>query len=1173
MHKGKIKENLKAMLKTLSEAYDPADITTGAVTGSESAFLVKDRNLNHVNEVSALIEGSTNLNDNVRSVIEIGGETARYVTGFGGRDRSAIQISMNSNCSAGTGSFLEEQVSRLNLAIEDYSIYAAKSTHIPRIAGRCSVFAKTDIIHHQQEGVSVEDILQGLAYALVRNYRGAIIKKLPLERPILMAGGVAYNRAIVGALKDVLKLHEDELVVPEECGTTAAIGAAIVAKEKGLKLDFTRVWNLPDNPDGYAARHDRDVGLPELGRFGYGDGKGKHVCTSLGAGGERKGCYLGVDVGSTSTNLVLIDENNDVIGYRYLKTLGDPVKAVITGLLDLEEEFGDRVTVSGAGTTGSGRYMIAGLIGADVIKDEITAQARAAVAIDTSVDTVFEIGGQDSKYICLNDGRVVDFQMNKICAAGTGSFIEEQSKKFDIPLDTFGDIALRGIRPVNLGERCTVFIETSIAAQLSAGTGIEDIASGLCYSIAKNYLNRVVGQKKIGDRIFLQGGIAHNQGVVNAFRALTGKEIIVPPFFSVTGAYGAAILAKEEVGSAKTGFKGFKIDGSALPAENPEDPVGDRGGRSEFDETVNAVIFEGYDGAIDEDKKTIGIPRALFTYGMYPMFNAFFRELGYNVILSDPTGEETVRLGQEYSLDETCYPVKLINGHVAELVEKKVDYIFFPDLYTVLHPGSHTRQDFGCPYMQLAFKMVNRAMELDKKGIKLLSPTIGFSLGEEFMKNSFMALGRQLERSPEETAAALRKGMKAFHDFESRVEASGREIVKDLKPDEKAFVLISKTYGVADPALHLGIPDRLKEMGYKALTFYNLPESDIAKEHPNMYWPFGQHILEAAQIVRHHPNLYAIFLTHHGCGPDTVLSHYFRELMNGKPYLNIEVDEHSSSVGVITRLEAFVNSINTIPAETAEDMEAYPCRVTHADAHIKTDLADIPEDARVYIPNLHPYSLFLCEFLRMSGISGELLPETSSRTIDAGRRHTVTNEYFSMAALAGDVLSIPGIGDPSLNPKFLLVPQSEGAEVDGQYNRFMRTVLDAEGLSGVDVIAPFLEDLLYEDTEFLNAIFLILVAGDIVRNAPCGSGDRYVKVISKMIRSNRLNIESLKSVSREIASEHKAKRFKKTVFAIGEPLILFNDFLNNLGVTQLGVSLLSLSLSPFYPSEYLGFVI
>jgi len=1144
LHKGKIKETAKNMLSTLSKHYDPALIVYGAVTGSETKQLVQEQGIHHVNEVSALIEGSICIHDAVRSVIEIGGETARYITGFYKQDKSRLEISMNSNCSAGTGSFLEEQVSRLNLAIEDYSVYAARGTNIPRIAGRCSVFAKTDIIHHQQEGVPVEDILLGLAYALVRNYRAAVMKKLPLQKPIFFAGGVARNDAIVHALSDILNLSDGDLIVSDLGSTTAAIGAAVIAKKTNSILRFEKLERILQeegevrHPDGF------NLTLPCLYQYGLDDYHNKHTCKPLDPGIGTIDCFLGIDVGSTSTNLVLINEHQEIIACQYLKTLGDPVQAVIIGLGDLGNKYDDRVRIVGVGTTGSGRYMIARLTGADSIKDEITAQARAAVAIDDSIDTVFEIGGQDSKYINLKNGVVTDFQMNKICAAGTGSFIEEQSRKFDIPIKKFGEYALSSQNPIYLGERCTVFVGSSIAAHLEDGSSIEDIISGLCYSVVKNYLNRVVGQKEIGDRIFLQGGIAYNQGVVNAFRSLTEKEVIIPPFFSVTGAYGAAILAKEEIGSKKTTFKGFFPD-KQIQIQEEKVTTQLHESEPEYDAMVRDLFFEGYDGTRDPGRETIGIPRALFTYGMYPMFHAFFRELGYNVILSDPTSEQTVWLGQDYSLDETCYPIKLINGHVAELVEKNVDYIFFPNLYTVVHPKSHTRRDFGCPYMQLAFKLVNRAMELDKKGITVLAPTIGFSLGEEFMRNSFMNLGKQLKRTPDETERALNLGMKTFHEFETRVEEKGKEAIKNIRPDEKAFVLISKTYGVADPVLNMGIPGRLKKMGYKVLTFYNLPPCTITQNHPNMFWPFGQHILKAAQVVKQHPNLYAIYLSHHGCGPDTVLTHYFREIMEDKPYLNIEVDEHSSDVGVITRLEAFINSLTHIPSEKAGDMESYPALVPDKKIRITTDCANFSKQTYYYIPDLYPYSRLFCEFLKKEGITSKLFSPTSETSIDYGRKHTITNEYFSMTALIGDALQIPDIRENNRIPKVLFIPQSEGAEVEGQYNRVLRTILDEEGLSFIGIKAPYIEDIIYQDRKYYHWVFLLSLAGDIIRLAPLSERVRYLTRMKGIIQRDELNVKALEIIAREISGILQSASFAKTIFAIGEPLILYNDMLQN----------------------------
>ncbi len=1140
-HKGSVRDTLKNEIQKLYLVCAADEISFGAVTGSAGKRLCEDGVISLVNEVAAIVEGGLAISGNVGSIIEIGGQSAKYITDFSEDDKSRIKVAMNDSCSAGTGSFIEEQASRLRLELEDFAGHAARGRTVPRIAGRCSVFAKTDITHHQQEGVPVEDILLGLSHAMVRNYRGAVMGKLPRKKPLLFAGGVARNQAIINAFKAELKLDDSDLIVSELAYVSGALGAAVLAVGNGLRLDMTCLLELLDAADEFLLEDGGGEALPCLVGFGNNDSSGKHQCMPFQADGSAAAYWLGIDVGSTSTNLVLSDKDARVVWFKYLRTLGDPVTAVKDGLHQMRAELGEGIRIMGVGTTGSGRHLIGRLVGADVVKDEITCQAKAATAMDASVDTVFEIGGQDSKYICLEDGAVKDFRMNKVCAAGTGSFIEEQAQKFAIPIDDFGDLALAGLDPTHLGERCTVFMETSMAAHLGRGAAMEDIAAGLCYAVVKNYLNRVVGQQPIGHRIFLQGGVAYNQGIINAFRSLTGKDVQVAPFFSVTGAYGVSIIAREDMTDGCTKFKGFDPDFDDAAIQGPG--ISASKNMDVFNRQMEDIVFHGYEGKIDPARKTVGIPRALFTYGMFSMFETVFKELGFNVILSDPTNDETIRLGQEYSLAEACYPIKLINGHVAELIRKKVDFIFFPDLYTVDHPGSQTRQNYGCAYMQLAFKVVNQAMDLKGKGIELLAPTIAFNLGKEFMMKSFADLGKQLGKTQAETMAAFGKGMVAMHAFEERLAARGRDVLGAIGPDEKAFVLISKIYGVADPVLNMGIPGKLMDMGYRVLGFYDLPEGDMAAEHPNMYWPFGQHILEPAGFIKAHPKPYAILLTHHGCGPDAGLVQYFDELMDGKPYLNIEVDEHSSDVGVITRLEAFVNSLGRQPLKQAEKPEVYADAIEHLQVNIKTDMAGINPDQPIYLPYFYPYSAIFEKLLVSGGINAIALPQTDRRSIELGRQHTRTNEYFSLTALLGDVLrQVEKIKGQAAGAA-VLIPQTEGAEIDGQMSRFIRAKLDEQGYRGVDILSPFVEDALGRPEDEMLLIFMGLLAGDLVMYAPAENRGKYLEAVIDLIGEGSLGIATLTELARQICRENESGGRK--ILAIGEPLILFNDILND----------------------------
>ncbi|HML59485.1 MAG TPA: acyl-CoA dehydratase activase [Solidesulfovibrio sp.] len=1142
-HKGRIAQTLRALLEVGARHCGAQDVALGAVTGSGAALLAGVGLPQTVNEVAALVEGGVRLVPQAGAIVEIGGQTAKYATGFTATEKSRVEVSINSNCASGTGAFLEDQVARLGLSIEDFSTRARQGASVPRIAGRCSVFAKTDITHHQQEGVPVADILRGLAHAVVRNYRGAVMRKLPVRLPILFAGGVSRNEAIIEAFRAILGLPAQEFVTHEHAAMAVAVGAALLARERGLAIALPALFAATDAPCMPASFDQDSSDLPPLAGFGRDDAAGKHDLPGRGGFPDSPVCFLGIDVGSTSTNLVLTDTANRIMAYQYLRTAGDPVGAVRAGLGALARTVGRAVTVAGVAVTGSGRSLIGRLVGADVVRDEITAQARAAVAIDPAVDTIFEIGGQDSKFISLTDGVITDFQMNKVCAAGTGSFLEEQAAKLGISLEDFGPMALAAPGPVPLGERCTVFMETAVAARLARGASRPDIAAGLCYSIVQNYLNRVVGQRRVGQKIFLQGGLGHNQGVVNAFRAVTGAHITVPPFFSVTGAYGAAILAREEMTSrpARTRFRGFDLK------ENPDTAVvaaceSNAGSQARFDRRLGELLFAGCDDAPDPAQKTVGIPRALFGFGMYPMFAPFFKELGLNVLLSRPTSEETVRLAQEYALDETCYPVKLVNGHVADLIARKVDYVFFPDLFTVRHESSRARRNYGCAYMQIAFRLVRQAMDLKGRGIGLLAPTIAHSLGPQFMRDSFMQIGRQLGASDQAAGLALARAMESYRAFEVRRGEHARETLASLDAGKKTFVLVSKIYGVADQALHMGIPGRLMDMGYAVIPFAYLPKTDIFAQHPNMYWPFGQHILEAARLVKRHPGLYAIFLTHHGCGPDTVLSHYFREIMGEKPYLAVEVDEHASNVGVATRVEAFVRSLErTAPRSDgrigAVDVPDEPT------PPLVARLSLLAPETTVYLPHMPPYADLIRERLAAEGRDARLLRPTSRASVDMGRRHTVTNEYYSMAALLGDVLASLGQNGAAGGKRAVVVPQNEGAEVDGQYARFLRAKLDAAGLGDVAVVSPFLEDLAEATDADVRMLFLCLLFGDVVLAAPRTDRARVLAQATRLLREGRESAETLAALARSVRHGVPSGNGSKTLFALGEPLVLYNDAL------------------------------
>lgn len=1031
------------------------------VTGDNAGSLLERCPvLSELGEIPAIVEGVHRLVPQAGSIIEIGSQGARFITEVQSR---TPQFAANEHCAGGTGSFFEDQMSRVGCKLEDYSALVEQAQSIPRLSGRCAVFAKTDIIHRQQEGVSTPDILLGLCYAMIRNYKATIVRRLPVCKPVVFCGGVTCNTGVIRAIREVFGLTEEELIVPEEARFEAAIGAACKAEGAFTLAQLDALLN------NAMTAHSTTTGLPRLELLPGTDLSEPKATGVL----PEKGCALGIDIGSTSTDLVLVGADGELVDFQYLRTAGDPEGAVRKGLASIRQRFGD-IRFTAVGVTGSGRERVGKRIGADAVRDEITAQAKGAAHWVPEVDTVFEIGGQDSKYISLKNGEVVDFQMNKICAAGTGSFVEEQAARMGIPLAEFGPLALSAEHPAALGERCTVFIETAIASAAAEGVPQADIAAGLCHAIVQNYLHKVVGSKPVGQHIVLQGGVDYNPGIVAAFQSAYGDRIQVSPVFSISGAYGAALLAQEAVGDTPSQFVGF--DSPARTAEDSRSAEIQK--NIDFYKQADKLLLEGYTGKRDPRKKTVGVPFALMIHKFFPMANAFFTSLGFNVVLTDPTSEETIRLAQQTAQGETCYPVKLIYGHIQQLIDQKVDYIFLPTIHTMKHEKSRVKHNYGCVYMQTAAVSIANALDIESKGITLLSPVFDLDFGQEAMASAMLGLSKILGIPKPFCAKALLSGAMAVRRHTAAVEKQGKALLATLRPDDKVLVLITRNYGVSDPILNMGIPELLLERGYKVITLSHLPGHalDISDEYDNLYYPFGQHILSGAKLIAHHPNLYAVYLTNHGCGPDTMLSHLFKQEMGDKPYLQIEVDEHFSNVGVITRIEAFLNSLNHRPVEVLpkdfvlEQVDIHPCRLA------QTPSPNVP----LYLPAMGAYTPYLAAYFKQQGADPYELPHLTDDILSLGRAETSAKEYLPFPALLGSILAERK--NDQTHAQFLIL-QTQGAEADGQYARVIRAVLDRRGNQSAKLVSPMLETL-PAMAQNCDALFRALLAGDILYAAP-----------------------------------------------------------------------------------------
>jgi predicted CoA-substrate-specific enzyme activase len=1032
-------------------------------------------------EIASLARGNFHVAPQVRTIIEMGGEDSKLLI-LDQEQRTVVDFSMNAQCAAGTGSFLDQQASRLKISIEDeFGQLALKSKHPPRIAGRCSVFAKSDMIHLQQIATPDYDIVAGLCFAVARNFKGSIARGKKFDKPIAFEGGVAANPGMIRAFTEILELKPGELIIPPYFNVMAAVGAALLAGEENTVVECFD----PEKITAYLKfRRVAESGREALS-FDYPDSKFYDITLA-----ERPRnidgleVFLGIDVGSLSTNVVLIDKDHNVIARRYLMTEGRPIEAVRCGLKEIGEEVGDKVIVKAVATTGSGRYLIGDFVGADIVRNEITAQATAAIDIDPNVDTIFEIGGQDSKYIAIDKQAVVDFEMNKACAAGTGSFLQEQAEKLDINIEReFGEKALCAKCPVGCGERCTVFMESDLVAHQRQGASKDDLIAGLAYSIASNYLTKVVGDRRIGDHIFFQGGVAWNKAVVAAFEKLIGKKVTVPPHHDVTGAIGAAILAQEKAAEPgfTTSFKGFDLykrryDMETFPCEDcanqceihkveveGEEPLyygarcekydikqrSDRTLPPDYVKLRQKLLFKRW-LKFKKPKKVrgrIGIPLVLHFFEYYPFWRAFFEALNYRVVNSDLSSQRIAEDALELFIAETCYPIKLVYGHIANLMDKQVDAVFLPALIKVAEKSEDNDDGaYICPYVQSIGSAIRTRFDFDSAGIRFISPPIWLSSDTVDLRQKLKRLAADLKLSDREYKRAIDAGTRAYRAYCQALYEEGQKILNSLAPDEKAMVIVSRPYNGYDRRLSLELPDKIRNLGYKAIPLDFLPIGDGDVEFPYMYWRYGRRLLMAGDYIRKHPNLFAVYITSFGCGPDSFITHFFRKRMSGKPYLQLELDEHSADAGMITRCEAFFDSLRFY-------------RFSAPVSEFNIGCADFkPFDRIIYIPNMCDHAYVLRAAFERYGLTAEVLDEPDEATLEWGKKFTSGKECFPCCVTTGDMIKKIKSDDFDPSRAVFFMPGADGPCRFGLYSQYHRMLLDELGYRDVPIFSPNSKD-------------------------------------------------------------------------------------------------------------------
>lgn len=1040
------------------------------VTGSGKELIGTPTGMGMTNEIIAHATAACHVHGEARHIFEIGGQDSKFITI--GRDRAGKPYvqdhTFNQLCAAGTGAFLDQQAERLGLTIEALGRVASQAKRAARVAGRCAVFAKSDMIHLQQQAVPVEEIAAGLCLALARNFLATLCKGKVPQPPILLQGGVAANAGVVKAFRELLHLEDSELLIPDDFALMGALGAALLAGESPLARPAplsTLVSQLSLVKDQAPA----GSGLMPIVR----PESSETVTEQEPPGCRRQPFFLGVDIGSVSSKAAIIDADGVLVAGSYRPTAGKPIAALQATMAELATALADKATMAHVATTGSGRHIAKALLGGGTALDEISAQALACRHFFPMADTVIEIGGQDSKFLRLRDGQLQSFKMNKACAAGTGAFLEEQAGRLSIAIkEEFAEKAFTSTSPARLGSKCTVFMDTDLVHHLQRGTATADLCAGLAYSIAENYLEKVVGASRLGSSIVFQGGVAKNAAVVAVFRELCQAEVRVHPYPEISGAFGAALAARDEYLLTGKTFA-LALPAGELAASSETFGCQDcdnlcriskitAGGSTAFFGSVCGRFEKAQPQAISAcepfaerdrllqasvgqfpartTRGVLGVPMALSLHDHLPFWGTLFNALGYTPVYSGKTRRSQLEAGILHTPGDFCLPMKVLFGHVHSLIEAGIGRIFIPHLRMFV-PQKERIPRYACPYTQAAAYVVRENLDAQAEFLTLDYPLAGEHGHWLAETGARLGIGR------EELQEALQEALAAQKRFTDGCLAAGARIINDLqRHNRRGAVLLGRPYNTSDRLINLNLARKLQALDITPLPYDFLPPG--AEPLPELWsrirWGYGRRLVQAARAMKAHPFLGAVVVSNFGCGPDGFIDQYLEHELRELPYIVLEFDDHQAEAGLLTRLEAFARGLTT-----ATTTKRQARTVTGRDpGKPRRPLREYT----YYVPAFMDHAHALTGALKASGCKAVLLPPTDNESWQLGLRHSYGKECHPFISFTGDILKA------SKQPGFIAAeacyyaPSYFGPCLLPQYCLALHLILDRVGLGEVTVM-------------------------------------------------------------------------------------------------------------------------
>lgn len=1087
-HYSDITKTIKELINKEFDEFEDFNITS-MITGSGGLSIAEVLNLEFIQEVVACTKAIQSSVDDVDVCIELGGEDAK-ITFFEG----SIEQRMNGTCAGGTGAFIDQMASLINTDVTGLNELARNYNNIYPVAARCGVFAKSDIQPLINQGVCKEDIAVSIFQAVVnQTITGLSCGKTIRGRVMFLGGPLHFLSELRNRFKETLKLRDDEVVFPENAQFYVALGAAIESKNNKL-IKFKNLRNNLYKLDDLKTIKSSNIKPLFNDKYKLEEFRkrhNKHRIKRNDIKSYKGNCYLGIDAGSTTTKIALIDDGGNLLYSFYGVNEGRPLEFTVEILKNMYSILPKEANIVYSTSTGYGEELLKLALSLDYGEVETVAHYNAAKHFLPNVDFILDIGGQDMKCLKIKNGVIDDIMLNEACSSGCGSFIEVFAKSLNIDIETFSNKALMAKNPVDLGTRCTVFMNSKVKQAQKEGYDISDISAGLSYSVIKNALYKVIKIKDtsdLGDNIVVQGGTFYNDAILRCIEKILNKEVIRPDISGLMGAYGAAIISKNRY---YTGYKTTFLKEEDLEAFSVESistrckkcsnkcsitinkfPNGKEfisGNRCEkgANQIRSKDAFNMYEYKykkifdyipIDKEKAergTVGIPRVLNIYENYPFWFTFFNELGFRVEISPDSSNKIYELGMDsISSESTCYPAKMVHGHITYLVKRKVDFIFYPCIANEKKESESSNNNFNCPVVTSYSEVIKNNMDIIKDSdVKFMNPFIPYNNKKRLIKRMHDIL-KDFNISKREIDTAVNKAWDEDIKVKNNIRKKGEEIVKYLQENSKiGVVLAGRPYHI-DPQINHGIQNIIVSNSITVLTEDSVSHLGKIKESLRVLdqWMYHSRLYMAASYVRDNDNLELIQLNSFGCGLDAVTSDQVKEILDNKIYTLIKIDEVNNLGAANIRIRSLISAVKEKSKNTKKH------KATNNDKIVFTK--EMKKNHTILCPQMSPIHFnFIQEAFNSEGYNLEVIGSFDRSCIDEGLKYVNNDACYPSIIVIGQMIDALKSNKYDIDNTSIMISQTGGGCRASNYIGFLRKALKDSGFNNIPVISANLSGI------------------------------------------------------------------------------------------------------------------